>query len=535
MSILVELQDVIEQTLNGPLREKYANALCEEAIKLIRKDDLLPVSPQIKQFLLRSVSNRDYKALQVILPGVVSRSDDYLSVIEASIAQLLSLEVEDWYTSCKRMNSLVTKYWIGIRDKGYTKQYLVNLVTAWSSRSSDSFGVFWDRVKSLATRGNESFSIYFQSNLGYFTSGAVAHVHKIGYPTKYGEDRNYNKNYFNWLEGVRRSVYRVEVQALDYYSAARLAKATFFECIDRNQFSTTKQLYVGKSCFVVGQNDPSKAQKQATHYYVDDHLRYNHDTADRMTKMLADLDLSVLSSTAKNKVTTSLRFLRSGYQSDNVATMLLNYWIGMEHIFASQVSSEGIFERLKEHYSKMQALVLFKRTLLDLHKSVIQFKLQNTVTNFDPRDIEYLMDSSNLKDVIANFHSHVTLSFRAKGLVDLVQNPDKIRSMMINSQQMVKLNLIRIYRYRNEIVHSAKYGFGSTDICAHLRYYFLFTVTSIIKYFIDNPEDVNRDGIMTLDDFFTERQVKFALVTQKGAVDLDYLKTFMYPMELMEA
>ena len=328
---------------------------------------------------------------------------------------------------------------------------------------------------------------------------------------------------------------KTEVEALDYYSAAKLVKDKLFPELDILHLGQSSlRNYAFPSWLVMGATSPEKAKPQKFEYQIDGYYESSLKAYETISEKIKKIHEKDIHENARNKITAGLRYFRLGSESTELQTKLLEYWIGMEYIFSAYESDEGTLQRLKRFYKKMHALLLFKRRVYDFHLSIKHLGQSENVPTFQLGDIEYLMNRSVYIDCIAQINTHPLFAFRAKELQTLFDDPKKLRLMIDRSMDGLEWHLTRLYRLRNEIVHNAAIKSDIEGLVSHLKFYLLFTLCSLIDFFAEKAEDYNYDGKVTLDDYFEIREMRFDnLLNDKDKVDVAKLKKFMNPLEFL--
>lgn len=548
-TILEELADVIDKLRKNHLKhEHYARYVAEEANSCLKNDKvikwgslsdkyfqntLLPTHKDSKNTLSK---DKVYLACKTLLRNNKRYLFNVFMAIRTEIKRLNGITRLSDPSELKTLNYYIGSFWTGVRHLGYSKEYLHNFVRALVVKSTFTFDEFFEVVESLLSREKEKFTVIL---------GIKLHLTESGFSSKNftilsaSEKSKLSESEF---KAVRQyfvkefgTLLKSEVQALDYYSAAKLVKDKLFPELDILHLGQSSlRNYVYPSWLIIGATSPEKAKPQRFDYQIDGYYESSLKTYETISKKIKKIHEKDIHGNALNKITAGLRYFRLGSESTELQTKLLEYWIGMEYIFSAYESDEGTLQRLKRFYKKMHALLLFKRRVYDFHLSIKRLEQEPNILTFQSEDIEYLMNSSVYDNCINQIETYPLFAFRAQDLKNLFDDPKKLRQMIDRSMDGLEWHLTRLYRLRNEIVHNAAIKSDIESLVSHLKFYLLFTLCSLIDFFAEKAEDYNYDGKITLDDYFEIREMWFDNLTyDKDKVDVEKLKKFMNPLEFL--
>ena len=206
---------------------------------------------------------------------------------------------------------------------------------------------------------------------------------------------------------------------------------------------------------------------------------------------------------------TFLRYLRLGDEEDEFEQKLLNYWIGIEHIFSSPNKEERLITKIAKKLSSIHSISYFTRNIENLHRTIKRIGLDDKIPSYDEKDYRYLLKEDSYKELInAAMPEYPLMGNRAVEYRGRISDNKLLVKWIRKNERDIHGNLFRIYRVRNEIVHNAATKNNITELTSHLQYYLLFMITSILDFFNERPTDLNFDDKITIEDYF----IHFALI-----------------------
>jgi hypothetical protein len=462
--------------------------------------------------------------------------DNVFSGIEAAISLLNQNSALTDPNELTELNRLTGDFWAGVRHLGYSKEYLNNFLRALACKQGFKFNDFFSIVQSLLSREKEKYTVILAIKRPLQETEFISDNFTI---LSAIEKRQLSESEFKkvrqYFEKVYGTLLKAEVEALDYYSAAKLVKDKFFTELDILHIGQSdKRNNIYPSLLVIGSTHPEKAKPQPFDYQIDGYYQSSikiYEIISEKLKKIKDRDINI--NTLK-KITAGLRYFRLGSESTELQNKLLDYWIGMEYLFSAYESDEGTILRLKRFYKKMHALLLFKRLIYDFHISIKNLEIEGDVLDYEADNLEYLMNETVYDNCIAKIQDYPLLAFRAFRLQELFKDAKSLRGMIDRNLENLEWNLTRLYRVRNEIVHNAAIKSDIESLVSHLKFYLLFTTCSLIDFFADKAEDYNYDGKISLEDYFEIREMRFDNLThEKNKIDVQELKKFMNPLEFL--
>lgn len=543
ISLLSELAEVTHKYKYNQIKHHhYITNVAEEVKKSIFKDEIIEWGLYTKEYInnLLSETKLNVDKIYLVSKTLLKYNKDYdlkvFATLEAELQKLQAVEFNT-ATSLRKLSKLTSNIFVGLRNKGYSKEYISGIIKSIAINREKTFSDLITAIKDLYDRVPFTHKVIVHLDL---KTNRLITSRTNGFELK-AQDLEILKAKLNTNGKVllnRNYGFYVsfDVEAYDFNNAVKKMKAMLHPTLDVMHMGRKGNHFTVYHKVLVYTENPEF--KQAIRYYnyqIDGYYQRSDKVYDEVEQMLTKIDEGKINENAKNKIISGLRYYRLGSESSELQTKLLDYWIGIEYIFSAYDRGEGTTARLKRYYKKMQGLVLLKRMLIDFHKSIRILNVKTKVPSYDPDNLEYLFDKSSYDKLIADFRDHPLLSDRASNLQNLISSPKAIKSMIVNSSKNVEWNLTRIYRIRNEIVHNASTNVDIEILVSHLKYYLVFSLFSILDFFANKAEDYNLDNKIDIDDFFEIREMKYDnfFGCKRTDPDIDKLKLIMNPLEFL--
>lgn len=306
----------------------------------------------------------------------------------------------------------------------------------------------------------------------------------------------------------------ISFQSKDYFSAVQLGINKFSKDLDIYHLGYNRKYYkIASQCLVIGDKDPSQSSVLPSNYQIDGYFHDSGDIFDNILDKITKLKQKNIDKDSYKKILSAIRYYRTGSESPELETKLLNYWIGLEFIFTSFSSEEKTIDRIRKYFPISHSLIYIKRNLVDFHKTLKRLNLDQQVTSYNDSLI-YLLSNIAYEDVKSKSTSEL-LVYRANFFQKWYQEPNKIGDSLRKHQENLVWNITRLYRIRNEIVHNAAIKNGIYTNIAHLKYYLTFILNSILDFMAENAIDVDNDGKISIDDYFIAQEILFGCLQKE--------------------
>lgn len=543
-TIIEELVSVCQQAKNGVLTNNdYSTATSKEVISSLKdqNDGLVFKTINREYFidLIKNTKKENYTRIIQASKLVLRDNENYKDALYTKIEDLLSsysavspIDSED-----KKQLLLLTHYLcVELVNLGYTKPYLYNFFRTIfvHAVSTLTFKERYDVWKSLGNKKKEKFKVIYDI-LG--DSFQYRELHEIDsrYEQVNGKYRSTlpsstsSKVKSFLIARKKNKLISIEVETLDYFKAIEVSRAKLSSDLDLYHLGfNNSDFKLDVQAAVIGENNPEKASTLPSNYQIDGYIRSSREVFEELLDKVRKLKSNNVSDESVDKIISAIRYLRTGSESPELETKLLNYWIGLEYIFTSFNDDEKTIDRMRKYFPICHCLIYIKRNLYDFHKAIERIEISDKITNYDA-NLEYLGTYQAYKEVIQNA-SNELMKFRAEFYQKWVSDPGNIKTSLIKHKENLEWNLTRLYRIRNEIVHNAAVKNSIYANVSHLKYYLTFILNSILDFMSNSPTDADNDGRITIDDYFIAQDI--ILGSLNGKTIKEFLKV-RNPLEIL--
>lgn len=260
----------------------------------------------------------------------------------------------------------------------------------------------------------------------------------------------------------------------------------------------------------IGERNPLKAKLHPIFYQIDGNFETSYQVYENfMNKMFQLNQNENISIETKEKIKSAIRYFRLGSESIEIEQKFINYWIGIEYIFSNYDASSSTFSRFKEFFSTIYGVTQIKREIIEFHCDIKRLEVESKIPMYGD-NIFYLLEEETFDFIIDNFiNIEPLLSFRAYELKTKIFNSKNLTLYLNNQKKGLQAHLVRIYRVRNEIIHEAAIKPNIESLTSDIRHFLAYIIDSILHFFID-PIQAHIDSKLTLDDYFTIKQIAYS-------------------------
>lgn len=547
-TILQELLQVLLDWENNKLKRfETVKQVIDEAFLLFSKEDELDFSSLDKEYfisLLTNARDKNYKKLTAAVKLILHGNSDYVSMLfnrlttEISICNANNdLKIHDLISVERLLSSLITE----LLNLGYSKTYLNN--SLWSIFIRNSRGKSFDECLTIFTnlknKEEEEYSVVFKliipkgqlrEQLKVIEESQVIFDQQIIIESV---DRTNDRcKGFLEISSIFSKHLLIKVKSKDYYIVIEKAKEKLSYILDQIFLGFNQpNIKVYKEALVIGTSRPHLSKSSPVNYkafgsYISNQSLYEAFQA----KLNGIYNDSTISNDAKQKIKSSVRYLRLGNDATEPEQKFLNYWIGLEFIFSTYIKDQSSFSRLIQNFPNIHQLIYFKRNLREFHEDIKRLNIDFPFLQEDYT--EYLSIEENYAAIIERtFSSRPILAMRAYSLKSTLFQTERRMKKIKKHRNDLEWNLSRVYRIRNEIVHDAALKPNIERISTHIRYYLTFMTIGVIEYFVNSPFDINSDRQLSIDDFFVLKELEYESINKKK-FGIDEILKVKSPVEI---
>lgn len=488
-SILHELLEVLGYVEQGIWDATNIKMVCEEALGIIKNDPILKdaqyidaLKKALENGVTRAGSPGEQKIMKVILEGLLGDLDKYLPRLIEGIRISISdndLVAVEWYTS-----TFVTE----LINSGHDQEFLYQVGIRALGRQIRDFNDLFNHLVQTVKPEKKSYTTYIKI--------------KGNHPNL--NERVLNHEFLNSLE-----IESTEPQVIDFITSEnpKLFAVRQTEAVDPNAAAFIARSEIGYLLDILHYSNPKGTVSIDSNCLVRHNKQFGiHSSTPELTGYVPDqnwfpkvteqlsniLDLNKLDSESKDKLKGSLRYFRLSNEAVSIEQRFLNLWIALEHLVRSGVRHKSIIEPISDFLPKTLALNYIHRLGRDAIDNVKRLKIHLPVeieylfkTRNVPEFIQLCRDETKLYALLDAVSQNPLLEFRLRQFSHIVKGSNTIKAAIDKNYRDIDHHLVRIYRIRNRIVHSAGHDLNIWSITANLHYY-VRTVLNILLFELSN-------------------------------------------------
>ena len=536
-TILQELYQVLTDYKNNKIKsfDITIQPLIAETIEMLKLGDHLlrpGVEPKLFLKLLQEGKAKkqedkdkdrreDTLLMHALKIQIQANHDTYgLTLIQAIRVEIDRLSAQTAWQAIEfdRLNTL-TDHWLSeLLHGGYAKSYLYML--AWKlfkEDTNETFDSAFTFLTHVTTRDEERYRVVF--NLLLFEKNFRPVRGRKQFLDAYllskderTEMSTLSEDADGYLKDKSNYFIQIGCTGRDYLSVVHKARLQLNTLLDSIHLGFPEyDVLPLEMALVAGTNAPDKAQIQNAKYNIDGYFKNNQQMFDIWDRRLNAIrqDERIARET-KNKITSAIRYLRLGWEAPGLEQKFLHYWIGMEYLFSNYDVGESTIRRLRKYFVYCELAGYVKRNIANFHGDIQRLGLTEVIPNYDDART-YLHDPATYAYIQTNLvEAQPLLAYRAARYHERLTNPKLLQQKGIERhRQNVDWHLARIYRVRNEIVHEAALHMNIETITGNLRYYLTFILSLLLDYLSQQPEDIDEDGKITIDDCLNYYEILF--------------------------
>lgn len=525
---------------------EYSQATAAELVNILNEnnDGLKFIKINRQYFLeqLKSTKKENYSRIVQACRMVLQENSNYLDYLFNEIENSLNTfddTQEDGivHDEIKKILLQLNYLFTELVNKGYAKNYLYNLFQVlfiYKNNVDYSFSDRYSEWITLKNREAENFKVIFNIKSNNFQISQLQKIDKGYLAIQKKARKNLKKivstRVINFMEDNKMSkMISLEVSSLDPFKALEMTREKLSRDLDLYHLGYNSLNFdIDDQAAVIGESNPYKSTTIPVNYQIDAYIDHSESSFLRLLEKIKKINSNNIDADSYDKIFSAIRYLRTGSESPELETKLLNYWIGLEYIFTSFNAEEKTIDRIRKYYTTCHSLVYAKRNLLDFHNTLSRHNLNEVIADFD-NSLVYLTKNKTYTDIINNTDNEL-LKFRALYFQKWVQDPSNISTAIRKHSDNIRWNLTRLYRIRNEIVHNAAIKNNIHVNISHMKYYLTFILNSILDFMANYSVDIDGDNKITIDDFFIAQDIMLGSLRSKTLEE--YLKVRL-PRQLL--
>ena len=535
-TILNELKGLIEGWKKNSIKRYETIESCiKETVGLINNDTAIeyryPIKNKDQVIQILEEYNRDIKGKE--RRCTIAKSDDVIYLISKIIAETRisyidnlwvqigeilttegELEDDKYIPEAMRMELLTASLVRELLNLGYSKQFLFRSALDFNEQPNEveEYLKFEQKLKNAQEKTFRVFLSVYLQNAGkeevYTNFKSSLEAERI-----LQNEFVLTKSHF--VKFLRSSTYKkfyiFECRAMDPNSAIYKAKHELYEELDNLQLGSSglEVKIHDKAIAVLYQTPKNIFYYQNTKCVLDGHNDGCALLSNKFRVGLNNIKVSnKIETDVKLRLQSAIRHFRIGNQEQELEQKFINYWIGLEFVFSSPLVEENTFQRLKNHLVNILSACYVERNLRYVEEDLVKSRM---LLNKD------LLSEEKIDELCKNNITSLQ-KYRLKSIKSCVYNSRDKRKQYVNRhREHLNMHLIRIYHFRNMLIHEAAINQDIEGITSNLRYYLYFVIEQMILFYTTTK----MDKLLSIDDFFYEYKLIYDFLISCKNID-DY-------------
>jgi len=512
MSLLIEFRGVLENWTLGNIKNYQTVSYClEECTDLIKKDTCLDFSFYDKDLFIEEISiyDKEQRADKNILVSATMKLKTYVEMcisinktiylkrlLDEIRKQLFfegTIDDTNFSPTLREFDAYVSSFACELLRKGFSKKYLYSFFKYFKqNKYRIPFSEAFDKMCSTLVFGEKKrYTVVFKLNFPHDVSTDTTIT---DFPNlKASIDESMKNSIIKEIgykeEGDRIRFYIMEIDALDSAMAARLCHDELSTIFDFN-LNTFKSVEVPSTALTFCPRDGIDGYNvKLEKVFILDRgdMGMSEDEHSLYEKLKSIEQNPIISQDVKDRIIAAIRHLRIGDCQSEIEQQFINYWIALEFIFASSLSKESTFERIKKFFIEISQACYIKRNILYLNIWLIK-------THRIQED-EYYWEKNDVNEFI-NSIDNILLKYRLLNMKSHLRNGESIKKYLAQHRKNLEQHITRIYRLRNELIHEAAIKQDIANVTSNLRSYLVFVLNQLIFYFNSSNYDMKSREMM---------------------------------------
>lgn len=477
-----------------------------EALDFLTNDhlkDLLKFEPFSKNQVVgilndscvKSKNDKKIRSLGLISKTIIASNSNFKKAVFDRIMEIIE---EDDSANYQELNSLCGWYLSQLQHLGFSRVFVESRIRKCRDsifQGGNTAQASLTRLSGIFDLNSQDYFVFFKlkkqpEQLLKFASTKIKETNKL---PKHLEDSIYLNSKFK--EKTNDEIFvRVAVSQHDFWSSVIDAHQLLSASIEINTLHDSSNKILIETQAVTVHKFSKKMRVETIEQEVDGHYLHNDVEFTRFVNNLKAIE----SDTAREKISSAIRFYKLGNESIEMEHKILNYWIGFEQLFSAVDSNEDSINRMKTFYTSLNISFYFQRRanylISSLERNHIKYKSRR-ITN---AIFNGTLDKTKLSGTNPLLLERLELYFK-------LNDNKEIRKYIELHAKRLNQHLTRIYRVRNELVHEGKSAMNVKLMAGHLRHYLLFTIEQVTNEIAENPTVDKLDDVFVYFENIKER------------------------------
>lgn len=480
-------------------------------------------------------NQKNLSSLSVICKAILSREDEYskllLDRLTCSLTEKTDLSKSQRILS--EIYNLTDLYVTYLLNKGYSPTYLFNRSDLFTRINNYSGRNFQEQFKHVTDRLNThkaKFEVYFSlktnkpKSLTSIEDDPDFKFSKSLPDTIIGSD----------LEKIRKEfepnvIAIAEINATDYVTASWRIKDkldTLLDAVTALELNT--KIQISSNCATILRNKGTTHVKVVNINLLIGFLASESGSYFTNKETPIRLALTKLDTQGKEQLGRSLRYLRLARETVSLEQKLLNLWIALESLFASNDTTilSGIIEYLPSTYATTGLIrrVFYLRDLLAKSKIPAnkgikdKFNLERIDNNLKNSQLFALLrDDALASELFDDLSPKAYLKYKLKSTLEQLKNNETISKRIKSTEADVTRQLRRIYFLRNKITHTGHHANIRPQLITHLLDYL-----AVCYMAISSSASVSKGPNNTIEDLLGAYKIGVDVIIHRSSTKNEY-------------
>lgn len=276
--------------------------------------------------------------------------------------------------------------------------------------------------------------------------------------------------------------FQVDLKARDFWSAIFQANIIICEFIEMNTLGDSERSFIkeNQAICIYKNNGKTLLRMDTITEQIDGFYEYNEIAFNRFVENY----VSIKSTTAKEKISSAIRFYKLGDESVELEHKILNYWIGFEQLFSSIGTKEDSIKRMKSFFIKLNCIYYLQRRTNYLISRFEKIDTKPDQKGFEVGDLTHELEKKiKHEDLII---TNPLNKSRLLKYLDMLGSNQSMKKILESHKNRLNQHLTRVYSVRNQIAHEGSSHVNLTLISGHLRHYLVFSIEQITNELNEN-------------------------------------------------
>ena len=548
MSMLYEMKEILNGWIAGNVKRGETVSLCvDECVALLEKDCWLDCTfydkTKFKDCMVeyaqsvkkvkdaKDKKEKDYNEARYLLflvdKCISLNKTSYLTALIRSLRTILltpkTYNDNEYKNTFGSLDTMLSFLATELLRRGYSKTFLYKyFLTIKKDRGGLGFDVAFEAMQNkFSTMYLYDYAVIIRLHFKSSNIPQMANM-SVDVSQDYMNVMNASMSGFSG-RAINRRFYIATVKAPDTNAALQKARLQLSKALDRNNMG---QLEIENRAIVAYRENANILLYWELYYDLDNKTSIVVNAIDPLAGIMQNIESSTtVSKEIKGRLSTALRHLRVGDSQDEIGQRFLNYWIGLEFIFATARSNDSTFSRMKEWFPQLKTIFYLKQNVTALDRRLTGRGLiaaNTSMGNITEAEMDAAFTAAANDEL---------LKYRIKSMKGHLHSKENTRIYLKQHIQNLEWHLSRIYHLRNELVHEAAIKESIVGVTVNLRTYLVFMLNLLLQY-CDMVANNAQGKQVVMEHFFWHYDLQWKKITPN--YDKKDLMNILLPVEYVK-